>query len=170
MLSTNQNQNQTWQTEPPYAIADGTREDYAALRGQCHCKQVEWGFRTRKPLDAKYCHCTNCQKLHGAPFQWAAIFHKNDVLFYNGTRHLSFYNSENNTREHDLPCKVSCTLCGAPIMDEGRNMCLVFPTLISEVKTDREAFNDFQPSCHIFYGSRVVDVNDGRPKWSGHKV
>jgi hypothetical protein len=26
------------------------------------------------PVDAKICHCLACQKLHGAPMQWAAIF------------------------------------------------------------------------------------------------
>jgi hypothetical protein len=27
----------------------------------------------------------------------------------------------------------------------------------------------FEPSCHIFYGARVIDVNDGKPKYLGHK-
>lgn len=26
----------------------------------------------------KNCHCQGCQVTHGAPFQWAAIFHKNE--------------------------------------------------------------------------------------------
>jgi len=24
-------------------------------------------------------------------------------------------------------------------------------------------------TCHIFYGQRVIDVDDGLPKWAGHK-
>jgi hypothetical protein len=27
----------------------------------------------------------------------------------------------------------------------------------------------FKPTCHIFYGMRVIDINDDLPKWSGHK-
>lgn len=27
----------------------------------------------------------------------------------------------------------------------------------------------FKPSCHIFYGSRVVDIHDGAPKFAGQK-
>lgn len=27
----------------------------------------------------------------------------------------------------------------------------------------------FEPTCHIFYGQRVIDVQDGRPKYIGHK-
>ena len=50
-------------------------------------------------------------------------------------------------------------------MDEGRNMILLFPTLIDfESKEDRK---NFDVSCHMFYTRRVLDVKDGKPKWSG---
>lgn len=29
--------------------------------------------------------------------------------------------------------------------------------------------DDFKGKCHIFYGSRSMDIVDGLPKWSGHK-
>jgi len=25
----------------------------------------------------------------------------------------------------------------------------------------------FAPTCHMFYGQRVVDIPDGKPKWTG---
>lgn len=50
-------------------------------------------------------------------------------------------------------------------MDEGRNMILLFPTLIDwENDEDRK---NFEVSCHMFYPRRIVDVPDGKPKWSG---
>ena len=27
----------------------------------------------------------------------------------------------------------------------------------------------FRPTCHIFYGARVIDVPDDLPKYAGHK-
>jgi hypothetical protein len=27
----------------------------------------------------------------------------------------------------------------------------------------------FKPTCHIFYGSRFIDISDDLPKWFGHK-
>ena len=27
----------------------------------------------------------------------------------------------------------------------------------------------FRPTCHIFYGSRVIDMPDSLPKYLGHK-
>lgn len=51
-------------------------------------------------------------------------------------------------------------------MDEGRNMILLFPTLIEGINTPagRKAF---RPSCHMFYSQRVCDLKDGVEKWTG---
>ena len=52
-------------------------------------------------------------------------------------------------------------------MDEGRNMILLFPTLIDGINT-KKAREIFKPTCHMFYPQRVVDFpNDGLVKWSG---
>jgi hypothetical protein len=139
----------------------------AKYRASCYCDAVQYEVCS-DPVDSKICHCLACQKLHGAPMQWAAIFHKNDVRITEGIDHLNFYNSELNKHERILPCKVSCALCGTLIADEGRNMWLAFPSLfnfggVSKVPTK------FKPTCHIFYGMRVIDINDDLPKWSGHK-
>ncbi|KAL8795135.1 MAG: hypothetical protein Q9195_002432 [Heterodermia aff. obscurata] len=104
-------------------------------------------------------------RYHGAPFQWAAIFHKDDINFTHGHHDLGWYESSEKTCVHKLPCKVSCAYCRTPIMDEGRNMILLFPTLINwESPEERK---NFDISCHMFYQRRVVDIPDGKPKWDG---
>jgi len=151
---------------PEYASLD----DAAFIpkyRAACFCGTVRYEV-SADPVDAKICHCLTCRKLHGAPMQWAAIFHKRHVRFIGGLRHLHFFNSEQNRHERILPCKVSCERCGTPIADEGRRMWLAFPSLFDF--GDRAQVRDsFNPTCHIFYGTRVVDVQDNLPKWSGHK-
>lgn len=136
-------------------------------RASCYCNAVQYEVRA-DPVDAKICHCTACQTLHGAPMQWAAIFHKQDVRITQGLDCLRFYNSERNIPQRVLPCKVSCAVCGTPIADEGRRMWLAFPSLF-----DFSAFSTipktFRPTCHLFYGSRVMDMKDHLPRWSGHK-
>ena len=78
----------------------------------------------------------------GAPFQWAAIFHKEDINFTAGHHDLGWYESSEKTCVHKLPCKVSCAYCRTPIMDEGRNMILLFPTLIDfKSEEDRKNFD-----------------------------
>ena len=135
--------------------------------GGCQCGRVRYvldGEITRLNI----CHCRDCQTLHGAPMQWAAIFRKADVRFNAGVQHLRFYHSAHDKRERLLPCKVSCGLCGAPIADEGRNMWLAFPTLF-DFGEPPDVPESFKPTCHIFYSMRVIDFDDSLPKWSGHK-
>lgn len=72
-----------------------------------------------------------CQSLHGAPFQWAAILKKTDVHFTSGYDDLIFYNPTEKSQEYLLPCKISCNSCRTPIMDEGRNMLMLYPTLVN---------------------------------------
>jgi len=160
-----------WKFREPYKIhdqlnrgKDGGKGFNVLYEASCHCGRVEYQLSREKPLDAKYCHCTTCQVLHGAPFQWAAIFHKGDINFTKGHHDLSWYDSGEKTTVHKLPCKVKCGYCGTPIMDEGRNMILLFPTLI-KFKSPEERKN-FAPTCHMFYPQRVVDIPDGLPKWS----
>lgn len=136
-------------------------------QANCYCNAVQIEV-CADPVDAKICHCKICQSLHGAPMQWAAIFRKHDVRVTKGMGSLKFYNAEQNIDERVLPCKVSCRLCGTPIADEGRRMWLAFPSLF-DFGFPPKVPKVFMPTCHIFYGSRVVDIGDDLPKWSGHK-
>lgn len=157
--------NEDWKRRPPYKVHDNDPGFKVYYEGSCHCKRVQFQLGREKPLDAKYCHCTTCQVLHGAPFQWASIFHKEDLNFTKGHHELGWYDSAEKTTRHKLPCKVSCAYCRTPIMDEGRNMILLFPTLL-HFKNKQEQ-EKFKPSCHMFYSRRVVDIMDGIPKWTG---
>jgi len=136
-------------------------------RAACFCGKVQYEV-SADPVDAKLCHCRACQKLHGAPMQWAAIFHKDQVRFTAGLDQLRFYNSEQGLLERILPCKVSCSHCGTPIADEGRRMWLAFPSLF-DFGPGNQTPESFKPSCHIFYSLRAVDCSDELPKWAGHK-
>ena len=148
-----------WKERAPYRIHENTDDFKVRYEASCHCGRVKYQLSREKPLDAKYCHCTTCQRLHGqslhtpqaclptaddasgAPFQWAAIFHKEDINFTHGHHDLGWYDSSEKTTRHKLPCKVSCAYCRAPIMDEGRNMILLFPTLIHFKGNEKDKAN-----------------------------
>ncbi|PHH86763.1 hypothetical protein CDD83_9793 [Cordyceps sp. RAO-2017] len=157
-------ESESWDSLPPYRKPDPGAFD-KKLRGACHCGSVVYWLSRDKPLASKFCHCADCRALHGAPFQWAAIFHKADMTFETGLDGLRFYQSATSRAQHHLPCKLRCSHCGTPIMDEGRNMVLLFPTLLS-LDTEQQR-RDFRAQCHIFYSQRVVDLPDGLPKWAG---
>lgn len=155
----------TRETAPPYSSSDATF--VAKYRAQCFCGAVVFEVRA-DPVDSKICHCRQCQTLHGAPFQWAVIFHKPDVRFVRGTEGIYFFDAESSRPGHFLPCKLSCATCRSPIADEGRRMFLAFGPLFDFGFPPRLP-QAFEPTCHIFYGSRVIDVADTRPKYLGHK-
>lgn len=69
---------------------------------------------------------------------------------------MTRYDPTDKSIEHKLPCKVRCNFCHSPIMDEGRNMILLFPSLI-DFKNDEDK-KLFRPRCHMFYPQRVMDV------------
>lgn len=182
--STTHRQEDEWKHRAPYRIhksfspkMDGNKEESeneekeedfpVKWRGQCHCGRVKYQLRRERPLSSKYCHCTTCQRLHGAPFQWAAIFHKDDINFTHGHHDLGWYDPTEKSQAHHLPCKVQCGFCRAPIMDEGRNMILLFPTLIEGINTP-QGRKAFEAKCHMFYPQRVVDfTGDGKTKYAG---
>ncbi len=154
-----------WKLHPPYSATNpGFRPLYTAA---CFCGAIRFEVDA-DPVDSKICHCSTCQRLHGAPFQWAVIFHKHNVRFVRGVDDLDSYAAGTMQAAHVLPCKLSCKHCRTPIADEGRNMFLAFGPLFDFGSPPRIP-PAFEPSCHIFYGSRLIDVDDGRPKYPGHK-
>ncbi|KAJ5089010.1 hypothetical protein N7532_007694 [Penicillium argentinense] len=160
---------EAWKHRAPYHKVSHERFGPVKWRAHCQCRKISYVIRQDRPLNAKFCHCRGCQVMHGAPFQWAAIFHKEDVSFVNGSSGLSFYSSSLNTQKYHTPTKVSCSFCHTLIMDEGRNTCLLFPQLIEFAGSPEEKKNQrnlFKPTCHIFYEQRVMDIPDGIPKWS----
>ncbi|KAI0150155.1 Mss4-like protein [Xylariaceae sp. FL1272] len=158
-------QDDDWKNRAPYRTTKSNDEFVKRYTAHCHCGRVKYWLSRERPLAAKFCHCVDCQSLHGAPFQWAAIFHKEDLHFENGAENLAFYHSPSKGIHYELPVKVKCAYCHSPIMDEGRNMVLMFPAIIKF--EDQEHKKMFDPQCHIFYSQRVVDLHDGKPKWTG---
>lgn len=53
-----------WKTRVPYRIHDNENFD-VKYEASCHCGRVKYQLSRDKPLDAKYCHCSTCQRLHG---------------------------------------------------------------------------------------------------------
>ncbi|KAG9028171.1 hypothetical protein FRB95_006787 [Tulasnella sp. JGI-2019a] len=156
-----------WQQSPSFTRLPDSPEFKAVYDGQCNCRRIKFKVGCQKPLDAQFCHCLTCQSLHGAPFQWAAIVHKTDVFFTNGAEGIHWYQSRTKQEGHILPSKASCSYCHSPILDDGRNMVMLFPTLIHFPNAEEQ--KEWNPTCHIFYTQRAYDIVDGKPKWSAHK-
>ncbi|KAF3763916.1 hypothetical protein M406DRAFT_262673 [Cryphonectria parasitica EP155] len=162
---------EAWKREHPYRKPEGEDDFKAEWEGSCHCGKVHYLLGRAKPLASKYCHCKDCQTMHAAAFQWATIFHKSDLRFTNGTEGLAYYSSTLRQPVHSTPCKVYCGTCHTPIMDEGRNMIMLFPELLKGLRGTEEGREGFRVREHICWPGRVVDEGvfegDGVRKWAG---
>jgi len=172
-----------WRNLPPYHydFSDAAASSLTCTQNptiysaSCYCGRVKYQVRDN-PVSAKLCHCRGCQQLHGAPFEWVAIFSKDKVRFEpSSLDHLYFYNSEvdqgweSTTAQHrELPVKVSCSHCRSPMADEGRNMWLAYSTQFG-FTVERGIPESFRHSCHLFYKQRCVDLDDDKTKWEGHR-
>jgi hypothetical protein len=59
---------------------------------------------------------------------------------------------------------MSCRTCGSHLFDEGKAMVMAYPPTFGF--KDQKVPDAFAPSCHIFYGERVINLDDGVPKVS----
>jgi hypothetical protein len=59
-----------WKFNAPYKVHSKDGDGFKALyEGSCHCGRVKYQLSRERPLDAKFCHCTTCQVIHGiSPF------------------------------------------------------------------------------------------------------
>ncbi|KAG2133630.1 uncharacterized protein EDB93DRAFT_1242781 [Suillus bovinus] len=145
-----------WRGSPPIPSSDGgdSEKDWISKPpynwSPARSAEGEELFKTK--------YESQCQQLHGAPFQWAVIFPKTSVRILENNSYTLHCFSTTKGASHHVPCKVSCEICRAPLFDEGKHTVLAYTIPF-----------DFQPSCHIFYDQHIMEVCDGIPKWRGHK-
>lgn len=65
-------------------------------------------------------------------------------------------------------CK-NCGVCVASFHERGNRWSVWGSNLDRNEDGKIKEWEDLKPTVHIFYGTRLLDVNDGLPKWSGYK-
>lgn len=77
-------------------------------KGSCLCGAVCYELRS-EPKAVAHCHCTMCQKQHGAAFATYASIPKSDVEYVSGQELLASYNSSGSI------VRKFCRVCGSSI-------------------------------------------------------
>lgn len=132
--------------------------------GQCHCGETVFEA-TGSPLFSVYCHCSLCQATSGSPFVGWVGFSDPGVTITRGAEKLVIYNSPDGLARH------SCGTCSAAIFAGGAFPPSTPPfkmVALSLFPHEGSVFDaDIQAKGHIFYPSRMMNVSDGLPKWTG---
>jgi predicted GNAT family acetyltransferase len=135
-------------------LADGeaAKTNAATYKAGCFCGAVEVEV-TGTPVFAGYCHCGDCQAWSAAPINAFSLWKSDDVRITRGEAEIgTFHKTENSYRKF-------CKVCGGHIMTDHPRMRLI------DVYANLLQGYTHAPTLHANYGSKMVSVKDGLPKY-----
>lgn len=126
------------------------------LEGSCLCGAV--GFRVKPPtLWCAHCHCTMCQRAHGAAF-----------VTWVGTAADSVTIDDTRLRWHRSSAQAErgfCIVCGSTLFFRSER----WPGELHIVRANFHGEIDREPEAHAFYATHVpwFPLHDSLPKLAG---
>lgn len=130
------------------------------IKGSCLCGAIEYEV---EPIAGKVynCHCSQCQKSHGAAFA-TQVFAKGETL--------RFIKGEGCVREYSHSpahqgIRAFCSLCGSRLMNYLPDKSLYLSVAVSCIDTGFEG----KPVAHAFVGSKATwyPLPDDIPSFEG---
>ncbi|TFK99530.1 Mss4-like protein [Pterulicium gracile] len=138
------------------------------FKGYCFCKTVSWAA-SGSPALSVICHCTLCQRLHGAPFIHSIHFLAAQFQWTHAEPHED-YIEKYQVPEKPWKYRVRCKSCGVMVAGE-HTKSNKFNVFVGGMERDQDGnvkkLDEVKATAHIFYDTRLMDVNDGLPKWNG---
>jgi len=130
------------------------------LNSRCSCGSA--GFNVQgKPLLRAYCHCTICQAFNQAPYADITLFKPKDIIKPK-TEMVEF----KSYKSPEVLQRGKCVVCGGAVIEYLQAPMLQLIVVPSNNIHDQSFVPD--PSLHVFYNSRVSDIQDCLPKYSGY--
>ncbi|CAL1699757.1 unnamed protein product [Somion occarium] len=140
------------------------------LKGSCFCGSVSYSLSALPVLSA-YCHCTNCQRLKGCPFVHTVHFEASAFKWTHTEPYdaaLQWY----TIPEKPHKTRYRCNICGACVASYNsvRDRWSIWSVHLERDSEGKLIHWDLvKPTAHIFYGTRILDINDGLGKWEGYE-
>jgi hypothetical protein len=133
------------------------------IRGSCLCSGIK--FEITGPLiGASNCHCSLCQKQHGAAFRSRARVAKSDFKWLQGEELVNFYESTPGV------FRGFCRVCGSPIINKFAARTSLDPDASSRYGIALATLDDdpgVRPATHIFVSSKATwfTITDDLPQF-----
>jgi hypothetical protein len=131
------------------------------VNGRCSCGHARFHIQG-EPLVRAFCHCTICQEFNQAGYADITIFRERDVTLPNQAtlKYISY-------AFPPMLQRGKCLKCRKPVIEY-----LSIPPLPKLIIVPSGNITDKtripEPSLHLFYHSRVADINDLLPKKIGY--
>lgn len=126
-----------------------------AVSGSCLCGAVS--FEASLPsLWCAHCHCSQCQRYHGAAVVTWVGFRADDVSFIQGENRISWFHSSPEAQ------RGSCATCGSSFLFRSER----WPGELHVCLTNLHGPIDRQPEGHVYYDSHVswLELADDLPR------
>ena len=134
------------------AHGEEKKTEAPTYKAGCFCGAVELEV-TGKPVFAGYCHCRDCQAWSAAPINAFSLWKSDSVRITKGEADIgTFHKTENSYRKF-------CKVCGGHLMTDHPRMRLI------DVYANLLQGYTHEPTLHANYGSKMVSVKDGLPKF-----
>lgn len=134
---------------------DGIGVAGKTFEGTCHCGRVQ--YQVSGPwARMTHCHCTDCQKSHGAPFATYVKVQQDRFRVLKGEDLLRSFDAPSGTR------RTFCRLCGSKVTggDEGSGGWIWIAAATLDTPPD------IPPERHFFVRSKAPwhDIQDDLPQ------
>jgi hypothetical protein len=123
----------------------------SSIQAQCNCGSVKLEI-SAPPVAQFYCHCDDCQAVHGAAYVPIAMFPADAVKIIAG---------EPSTFALKVNPRTSCRKCGTRLYAEPPGMG------VKGVVAAILPAGTFEPAFHIQCQHAQLPVRDGLPKYKG---
>lgn len=133
----------------------------ASSQAQCDCGATRF-YVSGPALLRAYCHCTICQAYNQGPFADVCLFRAQDVEVPPAEQ-VSF----KSWQPPGLVLRGQCTACSKPALEKLRMPGLPKLVLVPSANL-ADSVDVPQPKLHMFYNSRVADMDDKLPKYNGY--
>lgn len=123
-----------------------------------------------------YCHCSRCQRILGCPF--VATTHISPHVFSWSLPQSTISDLAEVFTIIGVKHRYRCKTCGTNVasFNEAKNKWSVWTSTLDRAPNTESGgelgtitgWEWARPTDHIFYGTRMLDVPDGLPKWEGY--
>jgi len=123
----------------------------------CLCGATELHLRAQ-PAARANCHCASCRDFYATAMLSATAWHADDVSLARGTLSHFAHPSKRLSR-------AFCAACGETLYGTNRLGMRVIPNAVMARAAGGSLPAALQPSMHLFYRERVIDIDDALPKY-----
>lgn len=130
-------------------------DDYSL---RCDCGAVELRV-AGEPVACVYCHCPSCRGFYDLPMLAATAWNPESVTVAAGDASIRRYQHPEKQMQRHF-----CPDCGETLFGDNRFGLIVILNSVFE-KSLGALPDSLQPTMHLFYQDRVVNVADSLPKY-----